>query len=245
MQAPKIIFENDDVLVVDKPSGLLVHGEGGDATGTLVEWFLKHVPEAKGVGEPRIGKDGEEVERSGVVHRLDQETSGVIILAKNQFAFDHLKKQFLDRKVKKEYRALVYGAMKEKWGTINRSIGRSVKDWKLRSAERGARGHLREATTDWECLATAKYLDKDFSYLKLKPKTGRTHQLRVHLKAIGRPIVGDKLYAGNQLGVGNDLELNRLALHALSIAVVLPDGQEQAFEAALPTSLTTAIELLT
>src|SRR5690606_12500201 len=122
MIEPKIIFEDDNILVVDKPSGLAVHGEGEDAGGTLVEWFLKHSPEASGVGEPRIGKDGKEIERSGVVHRLDRDTSGVMVLVKNQETFDHLKAAFKERRVKKEYVALVYGEMKERWGTITRKI---------------------------------------------------------------------------------------------------------------------------
>lgn len=244
MTEPKIIFENDDVLVIDKPVGLSVHGEGADPTGTVVEWFLCRVPTARGVGEPRIGKEGKEIERSGIVHRLDRDTSGVMILAKNQPSFDHLKNQFLNKEVRKEYRALVYGAMKERWGTINRSIGRSAKDWKLRSADRGARGHLREAVTEWECLKTAEYHDEPFSYVKLRPKTGRMHQLRVHLKAIGRPIVGDKLYAANVLGKGNDLGLNRLALHAFSLELTLPSLERKSFEAAIPTEFVSAIELL-
>lgn len=244
MEEPKIIFENDDVLVIDKPIGLAAHGEGADPAGTVVEWFLRRVPAARGVGEPRIGKDSKEIERSGIVHRLDRDTSGVMILAKTQTAFDHLKGEFLERRVKKEYRAFVYGAMKERWGTINRSIGRSTKDWKLRSADRGARGHLRDAVTEWECLQIGQYQDRSFSYVKLRPKTGRMHQLRVHLKAIGRPIVGDQLYAGNQLGEGNDLGLNRLALHAFSLTMTLPSGEDKSFESPLPPELLGAIELL-
>ncbi len=237
---PDIIFENEDVLVIDKPAGLAVHGAGGDPSGTVVEWFLARCPEARGVGEPRRGKDGTEVERSGVVHRLDRDTSGVLILAKNQHAFDHLKSQFKDRLAKKEYRALVYGAMPERWGTISRPIGRSARDWKLRSAERGARGMLRDAVTDWERLASGEYQGEPFSYLKLLPKTGRMHQLRVHLKAISRPIVGDRLYSPAKVAESNNLELDRLALHAERLTIVLPDGTEQAFEAPLPEALARA-----
>ncbi|OGG41494.1 hypothetical protein A2837_03245 [Candidatus Kaiserbacteria bacterium RIFCSPHIGHO2_01_FULL_46_22] len=244
MNEPQVISENDDILVINKPTGLAVHGEGVDPTGTVVEWFLSRVPQARGVGEPRIGKDGKEIERSGIVHRLDRDTSGVMVLAKTQTAFDHLKSEFLERRVKKEYRALVYGAMKERWGTINRSIGRSTKDWKLRSADRGAKGHLREAVTEWECIQIGQYEDKSFSYLRLRPKTGRMHQLRVHLKAIGRPIVGDQLYAGNQLGEGGDLKLDRLALHAFSLVFALPSGEVQTFESPVPAELNAAIELL-
>lgn len=237
MKEPTIIFENEDVLVIDKPAGLAVHGEGSDATGTLVEWFLGRVPEARGVGEPRVGADSEMLERSGIVHRLDRDTSGVMVLAKNQMAFDHLKQQFQGRLAKKEYRAIVYGTMKERWGTISRRIGRSAKDWKLRSAEKGARGQLREAVTDFECLHSGQYEDESFSLLKLLPKTGRTHQLRVHLKSIGRPIVGDSLYAEPYFSKSNNLKLDRLALHAFRLTLTLPGGNEETFEAALPKEL--------
>lgn len=242
MNEPKIIFENDHVLAVDKPAGLLVHGEGSDAGGTLVEWFLLRAPQARGVGEPRVGKDGREIERSGIVHRLDRDTSGVMILAKDQAAFDHLKAQFKDRLVKKEYRALVYGAMKERWGTIDRPIGRSASDSRRRSAERGAKGVRREAVTDWERLSSGEYAGEAFSYLKLRPRTGRMHQLRVHLKAIGRPIVGDRLYAGAKAEASNNLGLARLALHSFRLSIVLPDGREQTFEAPLPAEIQEAAD---
>ncbi len=234
MIEPRIIFEDDDILVIDKPSGLSAHGEGDDPTGTLVEWFLKRYPEASGVGEPRMGKDGKAVERSGVVHRLDRDTSGVMVLAKNQASFDHLKAAFKERRAKKEYRALVYGEMKERWGTINRKIGRSASDWRLRSAEKGARGTLRDAVTDWECLRSGAYQGEKFSDLLLKPATGRTHQLRVHLKSISRPIVGDEAYAPSFMSRSNNLGLSRLALHATKLTLPLSGGQEAVFEAELP-----------
>lgn len=244
MTEPKIIFEDDNVLVVDKPSGLAVHSEGSDATGTLVEWFLRHCPEARGVGEPRVGSDGVQLERSGVVHRLDRDTSGVMILAKSQPTFDHLKYQFKERQVKKEYRAIVYGQMKERWGTIDRRIGRSAQDWKLRSAERGARGQLRDAVTDWECLKSGTYGGEPFSVLKLNPRTGRMHQLRAHLKSISRPIVGDSLYAAGQIDRSNNLGLKRLALHALNLEVNLPDGTTRSFIADRPDDLVRAEALI-
>ena len=244
MIEPKIIFEDENILAVDKPSGLSVHSEGADATGTLVDWFLRHYPEARGVGEPRVGSDGVQLERSGVVHRLDRDTSGVMILAKNQPTFDHLKHRFKERQVKKEYRAIVYGQMKERWGTIDRRIGRSAQDWKLRSAERGARGQLRDAVTDWECLKSGTYEGEPFSVLKLDPRTGRMHQLRVHLKSISRPIVGDSLYAVGQISRSNNLGLRRLALHALNIEVELPDGTVRSFAAAWPEELARAETLI-
>lgn len=241
----EILFENDDVLVVNKPVGLSVHSDNADAVGTLVEWFLSHVPDAAGVGEPRLGADGKEIERSGIVHRLDKDTSGVMILAKNQEAFLFLKDQFKNRRVKKEYRALVYGLMHEKWGTIDRPIGRSAKDFRLRSAQRGAKGKLRDSITDWERIGQGEYEGESFSYLKLQPKTGRTHQLRVHLKAIDRPIVGDVLYAGKKLEQSNNLGLERLALHAHILELDLPRGEAERFVAPLPETLVEAIDKMT
>lgn len=245
MIEPKIIFDDDNVLVIDKPAGLAVHGDGADPTGTLVEWFLARTPEAAGVGEPRVGQSGEVLERSGVVHRLDKETSGVMILTKNQLAFDHLKTQFLEREVKKEYLAIVYGHLKEEWGTIDRAIGRSAGDWRRRSAERGAKGHLREAVTNWELVKQGEYEGEKFAYLKLSPQTGRMHQLRVHLKAIGHPIVGDTLYAGKKLEQSHNLDLKRLALHSHLLELELLSGDKQKFQADLPADLVEAIDKTT
>lgn len=240
----EILFENDDVLVVNKPAGLFVHGDGVKTDSTLVDWFLERNPQSQGVGEPRIGRDNKEIERSGVVHRLDKDTSGVLVLAKNQVAFEYLKQQFKDRQVKKIYRAFVYGFVNERWGTIDRPIGRSARDFRLRSAERGAKGHLREAVTNWECIGKGEYEGDSFSYMKLMPKTGRTHQLRVHLKAVDRPIVCDPLYAGKRVEQSNNLGLGRLALHAHELCLTLPGGSEERFIAPLPQDFIEAADRL-
>jgi 23S rRNA pseudouridine1911/1915/1917 synthase len=235
-----ILYEDDSVLVINKPSGIMVHNDGRDEGETVVDWFLKKVPGAKGVGEPGFAQGGIPLERSGVVHRLDRETSGVLIIAKTQEAFTHLKEQFQSHLIKKEYRTIVYGTMKEKWGSVDRPIGRSMKDFRLRSAQRGARGLLREARTDWELIGQSD----THAYLKISPKTGRTHQIRVHLKAIGKPIVQDELYAGDESRKGENLGFTRLALHAYSLKVMLPDGEEKVFIAPLPLDFeiaTTAI----
>jgi len=230
-----VIFENEEVVVVNKPAGILVHEDLQSGTeGTVVDWFLKRYHKAKGVGEKTKKSDGTEFERSGVVHRLDRDTSGVMILAKTEKTHAFLKKQFHDRLVKKEYRAFVYGKMKEKWGTINRPIGRKTGDGKRRSAEKGAKGTLREAITHFENIGSGEYKGEDFSYLKLLPKTGRTHQLRVHLRAIGRPIVGDSLYAEKNLEKSNNLEFKRLALHAYRLELEIFSGQFEKFVAPLP-----------
>lgn len=236
----EILFENDDVVVVNKPAGIAVHADGRSDTPTVVDWLLAHTPIARGVGEMQMSQDGKSLERSGVVHRLDTDTSGVLMLAKTQDSFTHLKAQFHDRLAKKAYRAFVYGAMKEQWGMIDRKIGRSARDFRLRSAQRGAKGTLRDAVTDWECIKTGEYDGERFSELRLVPKTGRTHQLRVHLKAIDRPIVCDPLYANTQPQNSNNLGLNRLALHAHQLTIVLPDGTEQTFKAPLPDAFVAA-----
>lgn len=233
----EILFEDTDVMVVNKPAGVMVHGDGRSTRETVVDWFLKHVPEAKGVGEPAHGVDGQDLERSGVVHRLDRETSGVLVLAKTQEAFLFLKEQFHDRHAKKEYRAIVYGTMREPWGTIDRPIGRSATDFRLRSAQRGARGQLREAVTKWELI----HQNDTYAYLRVLPETGRTHQIRVHLKAIGRPVVGDPLYAPSAKRQESKDLLNRLALHAYGLTIALPDGAVRTFEAPLPADFETAV----
>lgn len=239
---PTVIYEDDAVLVIDKPQGMLVHEDGwAPHVGTVVAWFLDRIPSAKGVGEVTLSPKGVPLERSGVVHRLDRDTSGVMVLAKTSEAHTHLKEQFHDRLAKKEYRALVYGKVNDKWRTIDRPIGRSARDFRLRSAEQGARGTLRDAITNYECLKVGQYKDENFSYLALKPKTGRTHQLRVHLKAIDRPIVGDALYAGKKLEQSSNLELSRLALHAYSLELTLPNGQKTNFTAPLPVDLEEAV----
>lgn len=239
---PTILFENDELVVIDKPYGMLVHEDGVSEATTVVDWLLGRAPEARGVGELGLSPQGKELERSGVVHRLDRETSGVMVLAKQQATFTSLKQQFLDRAVKKEYRAFVYGRLHEKWGTIDRPIGRSTQDFRLRSAQRGARGMLRPAVTNWERIGAGEYEGESFSYVKLKPETGRTHQLRVHLKAIDRPIVGDTMYAGKRLEQSNNLGLDRLALHAHQLEFVLSNGEEQRFIAPVPFAFDQAAE---
>lgn len=239
---PQVLYEDEAVLVVYKPYGLLVHEDMQKNSQTLVDWFLARCPEARGVGEETAAPDGTLLERSGVVHRLDRETSGVMILAKTPEAYTHLKAEFHDRRAKKEYRAFVYGRMHERWGTINRPIGRSARDFRLRSAQRGAKGLLRSAITDWERIASGEYEGEPFSYVKLKPKTGRTHQLRVHLKAIDRPIIQDQLYAASLPEKSNNLGLTRLALHANVLEITLPNGQHERFIAPVPPSFEAAAE---
>ena len=240
----EVLYSDDEVVVINKPAGMMVHEDGKREGQSVVDWFLAQYPDAKGVGEPGYAPDGKELERSGVVHRLDRETSGVLILAKTQAAHQYLKQQFHDRVVRKEYRAFVYGRMNEQWGVIDRPIGRSRKDFRKRSAEPGAKGTLRDAVTEWECIGSGEHEDEPFSYVKLIPKTGRTHQLRVHLKAIDRPIVGDTLYAGKRLEQSNNLGFEGLALHAHTLELTLPSGDARRFIAPVPPEFDQAAELI-
>lgn len=229
-----IVFEDSDCLVLNKPSGISVHADGKREEYTLVDWVIEKYPEMKEVGEPLVTSNNVVVHRAGIVHRLDKETSGLVLFAKNQEAFLHFKEQFQNRVAKKEYKAFVYGEVKENEGVIDRPIGRSKSDFRLRTAMRGARGEMREAITEYKVEKRAG----GFSCLSLFPKTGRTHQLRVHLKAINYPIVCDKLYAPNK---PCELGFERLALHAEKLSLINRGGEEVSFEAPLPEDFVEAL----
>ena len=214
MKKVKILFEDKDILAVEKPSGIFVHFDGRSKEKTISDWFLRNYPKVKNVGES-IFVDGKEIKKPGIVHRLDKETSGVLLLAKNQKAFEFLKGQFKNREVKKVYNAVVSGWVKNDRGVVNKTIGRSPVDFRRRLAGRGARGELREAITEYKVLK--RFKDKKgnkFTFLEIKPKTGRTHQIRVHMKFLNHPVVCDSLY--NPKGFCPK-GLNRLTLHAKSI----------------------------
>jgi 23S rRNA pseudouridine1911/1915/1917 synthase len=247
---PKIIYEDEYILALDKPSGLIVHADGrskespafeasADRRKTLVDWINENYPELGEVGELQVLQNGELIKRPGIVHRLDRETSGVIIVAKTKEAFEFLKKQFQDRKIEKIYNAVVMGnfSTDKMEGVINKSIGRSASDFRKWSAEHGAKGKLREALTEYKVLRGGK----GFSYLEVRPKTGRTHQIRVHLKSIGHPVVGDRLYGpkgmNHELGItnyGEELKTERLMLHAVSVKLELPNHTVIKIESPLP-----------
>ena len=232
--SPTILFEDENVLAIDKPAGLLVHEDGRSEEQTLSDWLLEKYPEIKGVGEPWERDDGSVIERPGIVHRLDRETSGVMLVAKTQEAFEHLKEQFQERTIKKIYNTFVYGNLKEKEGVIDRQIGKS-RNFKLWSAQRGARGELRDAITEYTVLKEME----DASFIEVRPKTGRTHQIRVHMKAVHHPVICDKLYAP-KLPCMFDFE--RLALHALAITFTMLDGEEKTIEAPLPEDFQIALQ---
>ena len=177
--------------------------------------------------------------RPGIVHRLDKDTTGAIVVAKNQKTFEFLKKQFQNRTVVKKYLAVVYGSVKNDKGSIDRPIGRSRSDFRKWSATRGARGEMREAVTEYKVLKRFKDAKGDsFTLLEVSPKTGRTHQIRVHLKAINYPLVGDKLYGGARPAA---LGFKRAALHAASVSFGASLGKKITAEAPLPPDFESAL----
>ncbi len=237
-----ILYEDSDCAVINKPPGLMVHSNGKAEGPFLTDWIVAKFPEAKDVGDPMTAIDGTPVDRSGIVHRLDRETSGVLIVAKTREGHASLKKQFKDRTIVKDYLAFVWGDMQDEFGTIDRPIGRSGSDFRKWSAGRGIRGDIRDAETYWTRIAVAD-LDKEkaalippdlgrtFSLINAKPKTGRTHQIRVHLNAINRPVVADIFYAPKRPLV---LGFKRLALHSWIIEFQTLEGKAVKVTAPLP-----------
>jgi len=235
--AIEILFENRDLLVINKPAGLMVHGDGKRGDPTLVDWIVKERPEIVGVGEP-MEVDGKIFDRPGIVHRLDEETSGALLIAKNQETFLFLKQQFQSHTIQKEYHAFVWGTFKEQAGIVDEPIGRNLNDFRRWHAGRGTRGALREAETKWEVVGTVEENGEHFSFMHLFPKTGRTHQLRVHMKFLQHPIVADSLYAQRK---PKGLGFERLALHARSVTFLLPNGEQKTVTAPYPEDFEDAI----
>jgi 23S rRNA pseudouridine1911/1915/1917 synthase len=219
------LAENEWIIAVDKPVGLIVHSDGRTIEPTLVDWLLERWPQLKDVGEPWLSPQGESTPRPGIVHRLDRTTSGVMIIAKTQEAWEYLRAEFKARHVEKKYRALVHGVMKEGFGRIVAEIdkGGTPKRWFAKDTDEA---DVRAAITDWKVLERRD----DTTYIEAMPKTGRTHQLRVHLAHMGHPIVGDHIYAE----VKPDLGFGRVMLHAYSISLTLPSGERVTYESPVP-----------
>jgi len=258
----KVLYEDKDILAIDKPSGISVHGDGRSKEKTIADWVLKNYPKMKNVGEAedaqnfylrgsqpegegRRRKNFEHPLRPGIVHRLDRDTSGVLLLAKNQKAYEFLKSQFsapalelktkcglADRqnRIRKTYVAIVDGWVRLDRGIVNKPIGRSPKDFRRYLAGRGVKGELREAITQYKVLKRFNASGK-FTYLEISPKTGRTHQIRVHMKFLNHPVVCDSLYNPNGLSLKG---ISRMALHAKSIEFKNLKGEMVKVESSLP-----------
>lgn len=228
----EILYEDEDILAINKPAGLVVHSDGRTKEPSVSDWLLEKYPGAKDVGEP-IG----EIEKPGIVHRIDRETSGVLLLAKTKEGYECLKEQFQNREIEKTYHAFLYGDLKESHGTINLPIGKSSSDFRKRSAERGAKGDKREAITHFQVLKRGE----GFTLVEAKPKTGRTHQIRVHFKALHHPVVADKLYAPKKEAL---LGFTRLALHAKEVSFMDTKGEKHTVSAPYPEDFKAALDAL-
>ena len=230
-----ILFEDELLVVIDKPAGLVVHPSAGHADQTLVNALLFHIRDLSGIG-------GEL--RPGIVHRLDKDTSGVMVIAKNDEAHRKLTAAWSSDAVRKEYLAVVYGTPSSSHGTIDAPIGRDPRDRKRMAIVPAGR----QAVTDYEIAATLRHS----CLLRCLLHTGRTHQIRVHLKSLGHPIIGDPLYSGPQWRGIPDKKLQkaiktmtRQALHATKLTIPHPrTGASMTFEAPMPADMSALVEAL-
>lgn len=217
-----VIYEDSHIIAINKPAGLVVHPAPGNYTGTLVNALLYHY-----AGLPSAGGR----ERAGLVHRLDKDTSGVMVVARTERALSSLSAQFRDRIVKKSYVAIVSGVIKKGTGSISVPIGRHVKERKKISTHTQK---PREALTIYKVRERLK----NATLLEVEIKTGRTHQIRVHLAHIGHPILGDKVYGGAKAMKIDDFMVTRQMLHAESISIFHPDtGHPMTFTSPMPVDM--------
>lgn len=242
---PEIIHETTDYLVINKPAGLAVHGGGNLKEATLIDWLIGKYPKIKEVGD--------DPKRPGIVHRLDQDVSGLMVIAKNPASFLNLKNQFKQRSVTKEYLALAYGKMSQDYGTIEFPITRSQSGHRMAAlpanavdllTRRHPRGRDQGNIESWlksrkawtEFTVLKKFVN--YTLLSLKIKTGRTHQIRVHLFALGHPLVGDDLYFTKKTKEKNKkLNLGRIFLVSYHLGFRDLNNQEQDFQIELPGDL--------
>jgi 23S rRNA pseudouridine1911/1915/1917 synthase len=253
-----IIIENSDYLIINKPAGLLTHGDGKTSEVSLADLLIAKYPEIDGVGEAAIRWAGYELvsdsdqssvdsddmpNRSGIVHRLDRDTSGVIVVARTQIMYEHLKSQFQKREIFKEYHAFVYGVPKRERGSVNEPIGRENGNSERFAVPPRAKGALREALTYYQVMSEFCVDEMRYAFVRCMPKTGRTHQIRVHMKSIGCPIVMDRGYVGKKL-LEHTLGFTRQALHARLLKFRDLENKEVEILAEYPADFRAAIQYL-
>lgn len=224
----RVIYEDDDLIVVDKQAGMVVHPSVGHEGGTLVNAIMAHSPNISGIG-------GES--RPGIVHRLDKDTSGLILVAKNDRSYRFVQAQFKARTVEKRYIALVVGEPPTPIGRVEAGIGRDPKQRRRMAVLKGDRWRIREAITEYRTIESFD----GFVLLNVKTLTGRTHQVRVHMAFLGCPLVGDRLY-GKRCELSSGLQ--RHFLHAEHLRVKLLNGSEKRFSSPIPVELDTVLNYL-
>ncbi len=224
-----VVYEDEDVVVLNKQAGISVHPSVNEPNKTLVNALIARYPEIKNVGEDPL--------RPGIVHRLDKDTSGLLVIAKNQKTFEFLKKEWQEGRVIKKYLTLVRGHPKEK-GEIVSELARSLKDFRKRMVVRPEKQKIAGKMAITEYKVVKKF--KDYSLVEVYPKTGRMHQIRVHFASLGHPVAGDKIYGKSR---EKPEGLTRQFLHAFYLKFSLPTGP-LAFEADLPDDLEQALAKL-
>ena len=211
-----IVYEDQDVILINKPKGMVVHPAAGHYSGTLVNGLMAHCK------DDLSGING--VLRPGIVHRIDKDTTGILIVCKNDMAHQSIAKQLYDHSITRKYHAIVYGNIKEEEGTVNAPIGRSLKDRK----KMGIVMNGKHAVTHYKVL---KRLKKDFTYIECQLETGRTHQIRVHMASIGHPLLGDEVYSNRK----SPFKLQGQTLHAKTLGFIHPtSGEYLEIDAPLP-----------
>jgi len=231
-EKPKILYQDESIAVLNKPAGLVVNRAETTKKQTLQDWVEKNL---------KSQISNLKYFRSGIIHRLDKDTSGIILIAKTREAFENLQRQFKERRIEKHYIALVHGEVKPAEGIIRVPISRSPFDRKKFGIFLGGK----EAETRYKVLSIKYKGGSFYSLLELEPRTGRTHQIRVHLKYLGHPIVGDKFYAGRKTFRADCLWCPRQFLHASAISFFHPKTTERLeFYSSLPKDLKSALEYL-
>lgn len=226
MKNINIVFENEDFLVIDKPVGLIVNRSETAKSETLQDWLEEYIPEL-------VSSDSESdfYLRSGIVHRLDKDTSGLLVVAKNEIYFDYLQSKFRTREVEKKYLVLTMGSIKDERFEIDAPLARNPKNRFKYAIVRGGK----EAQTYFEKIKTLDIKEKPFSLLYAFPRTGRTHQIRVHLAANGTPVAGDAIYLSEkEQETCKSCTIERLMLHSLSLSFKGMNEEEFTFEAKIP-----------
>lgn len=245
MSEIKIIYEDENIVVIDKPAGITVNNS--DTTKkeqTVQDWVLNKFPTF--YSQSLVNKDQDFYNRSGIVHRIDKETSGILLIAKNQESFENLQLQFKERKVKKTYLALVHGKVDSEEGEIVVPVGRLPWNRKRFGVLAGGK----EAATVYRVISHVKFnitnkKTDELTLLELEPKTGRTHQIRVHLKYFNHPIFADYLYAGRKVSREDRKILNRVFLHAHKISFSDPKNNKILnFKSDLPYELEQTLKRL-